>query len=219
MRAIDQHADAVLWAIAMISSHRIDGAERVGNLGDGNERVRALNNFGTSSRISSPRSFAGMTRSFAPVWSAQNLPRHDVRVVLQNGDHHLIALADITPTPGTRHQIDRLGGAASPDDGSSDGRVEEAADLLARGLERVGRTRRERVGGAMHVGIVARVEMGDAVDHGLRLVRGRGVVEPDQRLAVDIFVQDREVAAEDMRVELPGSRKRWQRELWNMLRR
>ena len=72
--------------------------------------------------------------------------------------------------------------------------------------------------GAMHVGIFARVEMGDAVDHGLRLLRGRGVVEPDQRLAVDIFVQDREVAAEDMRVELPGSRKRWQRELWNVLR-
>ena len=40
-----------------------------------------------------------------------------------------------------------------------------------------------------------------------------------RRLPLHALVQDREIAAEDMRVELPCSRKRWQRELWNVLRR
>ena len=199
-------------------AHRRDRTERIRDLSEGNDaraRIEQLLIF-VEQHVA-----AIIDRRDAQLGAnlvAQHLPGNDVRVVLEIGDHHLIALADIAPAPGTRHEIDRFGRAASPDDGVIRRSVEETAHLLARGLEGVGRARRERVRCAMHVGILARIEIGDAVDHGLRLLRGRGVVEPDQRLAVDIFLQDREVAAEDMRVELPCSRKRWQRELWNMLR-
>ena len=37
--------------------------------------------------------------------------------------------------------------------------------------------------------------MDEPVDDGLRLLRGGGVVEPDQRMAVDLLVEDGKVAA------------------------
>jgi hypothetical protein len=40
-----------------------------------------------------------------------------------------------------------------------------------------------------------------AVDHGLRLVRGGSVVEPRQRVAVDALLQNREVAPDGVDVE------------------
>ena len=79
--------------------------------------------------------------------------------------------------------------------------------------------RRQRVRGAVNVGVLVLVEVRDAVDHGLRLLRRGRVVEPDQGTAVDIFLKDWEVAAEDMGVELPGTGDRGQRDGWHMLRR
>ena len=46
------------------------------------------------------------------------------------------------------------------------------------------------------------VEIPEAVDDGLRLLRGGGVVEPDQWAAVNLLVQDRKVAANASDVEL-----------------
>ena len=48
----------------------------------------------------------------------------------------------------------------------------------------------------MDVGVFVLVEVRRGVDDGLRLLRGGGVVEPDQRLAVDRLAQDREVVAD-----------------------
>ena len=48
---------------------------------------------------------------------AQHLPRHDVGVVLEVGDDHLVAVADVAPAPGLRDEVDRLGRAAHADDG------------------------------------------------------------------------------------------------------
>ena len=45
------------------------------------------------------------------------------------------------------------------------------------------------------------VEVGQPVDDRLRLLGGRGVVEPDQRLAVDRLAQDREVGPQRVDVE------------------
>jgi hypothetical protein len=46
------------------------------------------------------------------------------------------------------------------------------------------------------------VEIREAVDHRLRFLRRRGVIEPDQRLAaIDPLLKDREVFFDGMRVE------------------
>ena len=182
-------------------------------------RVRGLSSFSYSSSSTSPRSSTGATRNLAPT------SLHSIcQGTMLEWCSRLVTTTS-SPSPTLRlphehcHEIDRLGRAAHPDDGLVRRRIEEAAHFLARRLEGVGGPGGERMRGAMNVGILARVEIGDAVDHRLRLLRRRGVVEPDQRLAVDIFMQDREVAAEDMRVELAGSRDGGQRELRNVLRR
>ena len=77
----------------------------------------------------------------------------------------------------------------------------ETANALARRLVRVGGARRERVRGAMDVRVLVLVEVRDAIDDGLRLLGRRRVVEPDELLAVDVLVEDRELALERMRVE------------------
>jgi hypothetical protein len=80
-------------------------------------------------------------------------------------------------------------------------RVDEVAHALARAFVGVGRARRELMRRAMDVRVLVLVEVRDAVDHRLRLVRGGRVVEPHQLLAVDALLQDREVAAHGVDVE------------------
>ena len=74
--------------------------------------------------------------------------------------------------------------------------VEEAARLLARVLIGVGRASGERVRAAMHVRVLVRVEIGEPVDHRLRLLRRRAIVEPDEAPAVNFLAQDREIFAD-----------------------
>jgi hypothetical protein len=52
------------------------------------------------------------------------------------------------------------------------------------------------VDAAMDVGVVALVVIDQRLNHRARFLRRGGVVEIDQRLAVDFLVQDREVRAE-----------------------
>ena len=132
---------------------------------------------------------------------AEQLPRHDVRMVLERGDDDLVAFADALPAEGLGHEVDRLGRAADEDDLAGLGGVDERADLLARLLVGVGRLDRERVHAAVDVRVGPSVDVGDRLDDGLRLLRRRRVVEIDERLAVNRAREDREVAADRLDVE------------------
>jgi len=44
------------------------------------------------------------------------------------------------------------------------------------------------------IGILVGVEIGETVDNRLRLLRRRGIVEPDQRRAIDPLVENRDIA-------------------------
>jgi hypothetical protein len=61
----------------------------------------------------------------------------------------------------------------------------EARHGLLRAFVGVGRACRQFVGGTVDVAVLVLVELHQAVDHRLRLLRRGGVVEPDQRLAID----------------------------------
>ena len=74
-------------------------------------------------------------------------------------------------------------------------------DGVAGFLVGVGGAGGQLVRGAVDVGVLVGVEVGQPVDDRLRLLRGGRVVEPDQRLAVDRFAQDREVRAHRVDVE------------------
>ena len=74
-------------------------------------------------------------------------------------------------------------------------RVEELRDLGAAALIGLGRGIGEIMQAAMHVGVFALVGLRHAVEHGIRLLRRGGVVEIDQRLAIDLHGERRKILA------------------------
>ncbi len=129
------------------------------------------------------------------------LPRNDIRVMLQVRDDDLVTRLQVLTPPRVRHQVDRLGGAADEHDVLRARRTDEVGDGVARLLVGVGGPGRQFVCGAVDVGVLVRVELHQPVDHHLRLLRGGGVVEPDQRLSVDDLFEDREVRPHRVDVE------------------
>src|SRR5215469_2235924 len=118
--------------------------------------------------------------------------------MLELGDQDLVARLEERHAPGIRDEIDCLGRAADEDDFVGRRGVEEAPDGFARALVAVGRTRRQTINAAMHVGVIAAVEFGDAVDYGRWLLRRSGTVEEHE---ARIALEDREVALDACRIE------------------
>ena len=133
--------------------------------------------------------------------ATEHVPGDDVRVVLEGGQDDLVAGPDPAPPPGLGHQVDGFRCAAHKDDLAGRAGAEEELHLAAGPLEGVGGAGRQGVGAPMDVGVVSRVEVRHRLDHRERLVRRGGVVQPDERLAVDALVQCREFAAHRVHVE------------------
>ena len=132
---------------------------------------------------------------------AEELPRHEVRVVLEGGDEHLVARAQPTPPVAPGDEVDGLGSVPGEDDLARVGGAEEARHLGARLVVHPGRGLRELVDPAVDVGVVVLVEVPDRVDHLAGLLGARGAVEVDERLSAHRAAQDREVAAHALDVE------------------
>src|SRR5258705_409530 len=79
----------------------------------------------------------------------QQLPRHDVAVVLHLSAEDDIASAQVGAPPGVGDEIDRLAGVAREDDFAGGAGVDEARDLLARLLHARGGLLAEGVDAAM----------------------------------------------------------------------
>ena len=110
-------------------------------------------------------------------------------------------LADIRAAERLGHQIDGLGRAPHEDDLAQVRRVQELLNFLASVLIRASGALAEEMHAAMDIGVVFGVAAHHRVDDGLRLLRGRRVVEIDERLAVYFLAQDREVAPHLLDVE------------------
>jgi hypothetical protein len=139
----------------------------------------------------------------------EELPRHDVRVVLHLGDQHLVALAhaERPAGPGERvgDQVDRLGGVLGEDHLVARRCVEQPGDLVPAALEAGRRLGAQLVHGARDVGVVPLEVVDHRVDDDLRLLGRVGAVEVDQRVPVGHrAAQDREVRADHVEaVEQP----------------
>ncbi len=132
---------------------------------------------------------------------AQNLPGHDVGVVLHGGDEHFVASADVDAAVGLRNEVDGLGSAADKDDFARVGGVQKFPHRLARRIVRLGCAHAERVNAAMNVGVHVVVVIRDGIEDNLRLLRSGSVIEIDQRFAVDALSEDGEVGANPGEIE------------------
>src|SRR6202167_5278278 len=114
-------------------------------------------------------------------------------MMLEPGDDDLVIFLDVAMAPTLGTAITGPGGAANEDDLSRRRSVQEAAGLFASALIGVGSSRRERVCGTMNVGIFVLIEIRQAIDDCVRLLRSGSIVEPDQRTSIDTLLQDREI--------------------------
>jgi hypothetical protein len=178
LRAVDHHDRAGGVGAAGDLGDRVDRAQHVGHVRDGDglrsERQRGVE------RVEVEQPVVGDRHPLEP--APQQLPGHDVRVVLHLGEHHEVVGADVGAAPRVGDQVERLGRVAG-EDGLPRRRAGERGDLRARVLVRLGRLGGQRVDAAVDAGAVLRVVAVHRLDDRARGLRGRGGVEVDQALA------------------------------------
>ena len=125
-------------------------------------------------------------------------------MMLQFRDDDLITGPERLAAITLRDQVDGLGGAAHKDHFLAGWRVDKLAELVpgrfifGRGLLA------ERVQAAMNVGVIFTVVTGQRLDNPGRFLRGRGVVEIDQRLAAHGLLQHGKIRADRLKVKCAG---------------
>ena len=110
----------------------------------------------------------------------QQLPRHEIRMMLELRGQDRVARPEVPEAPRKRDQVDRFGRVARPYDLGRVGGVDEAGDLRARRLEGVGGAGRQLVNAAMDVRVIVLVIVDERVDHRARLLRRGGRIEIHQ---------------------------------------
>ncbi|MNS92519.1 hypothetical protein D3C72_1266610 [compost metagenome] len=203
LRAINQHRDAPGMGQLDDVSHRVDRAERVGE-------VRQRDQSGVlteQSRELFQHQLAGIVdrrhlqRGAGAL--AHQLPRHDIGVVLHRADQDLVARAQAL-AKACCHQVDRLGRAAHEHDFLAPGGVDQVSHRVARGLVGIGGALAQGMHAAVDIGVERGIVMRFGIDHALRLLGGGGVVQIDQRLAVDGLAQDGEILAQPLHLQAGG---------------
>ncbi len=188
--------------------HRDDRAERVRDVGDRHN---------ASPLVEQPlvRRYVDLTRVVDRHHSedralllTEHLPGHDVRVVLQRRNHDLVTRPHRPPAVGLGHEVDPFGGATHEDDLARLRRIQEPLDPRAGSFVRLGGALTQPVHAPVHVGVVRRVVAREGIDHGLRLLGGRGVVQVDERFAVHLLVEDGEILPDALDVPRHGGRHR-----------
>jgi len=137
----------------------------------------------------------------------EDLPGNDIGVTLEDRDHDLVVGFDMRSAIGLRNEVDRFSGSAREDDLARQRSVDEPANRLAGIFVGAGRFLAQLMQPAMNVGVLLAVEPGQAIDHCLRLVGGGGVIEVDQRAAVDLAPQDWKIATDRGDIERGGARR------------
>src|SRR5258708_12806033 len=181
-----------------------DGAKGVRDLGDGDEARPGTEQLLVLLEDDLTAIVDRGDTQMGALLCAQHLPGNDVGMVFNPTDDDLVVLADVAPAPTLRHEIDRFGRTADEYDLLCRRGIEKMRYLLAGILVGVCSPCREFVSGTMHIAVLILLELRDALDTTLRLLRSRRVVQPDERLAMHALLQNREIAAYGGDVKEPG---------------
>ena len=210
LRPVDQHPRVVAFGGAGHLRHRQHRADAVRSLRERDQ----LGARAKQSLVSFQHHLAAVVHrnhtDNGALLLGDQLPRHNVGVMLQRRDDDLVArLQELAPVR-LRDEVDAFGRAADKDDILAGGRAQKGLHLLPGLFKRIRGARGQRVRPAVNVRIVVLVEPRDRVDHTLRLLRGGAVVHPRQRLAVHLLSQHRKIFADGRNVQRPraGSRCR-----------
>jgi len=200
LRAVNQHYGAFAVRGRGDLLHRHDGAKHVGR-GRHGHQLRALGDHlvqvvgAQATVLRHAEEAQARTRSLGG-----QLPRHQVRVVLDGRHEDLVAFLQVAPRPAVGHQVDGFRRILDEYDGFRFRRIDEARHFAARFLIAKSSLLAQRVDGAVDVGVVFLVEAANGLDHGPRLLRRSCAVQIHQRPAVDRLAKDREIPANRLNV-------------------
>ncbi len=183
-------------------AHRIDGAEHVRDVGKRDElRPQSQQDL---EHLELQESVVGDRHEFevAVLLLDEDLPGHQVGVVLHLGQQDAVAAANVPSSPRVGHEIDGLGGVADEHDLVCVGGVDQPRRHRSGAF--VGR--RGALGELVDAAVDVRGVLGvigvHGLDHGERLLARGGAVQVDERLAQAVDgSQDREVGADATGVE------------------
>ena len=131
---------------------------------------------------------------------AEQLPRHDIGMMLHGADQDLVALFQPAAPVALRNEIDCLRSAAHEYDLFPGSGVDEASHALAGRLVGLGGTLAQDMHATVNIGVVALVVLGLRGDDRARLLRRRRVVEIHQRLAAHLGLEDRKLRPQTLDV-------------------
>ena len=202
--SVDQGGDSLLPGPGADPGHRIDQPQAVGDVhqgeqpgGRGQQPVESLLVQGLS--VAHHRAPGDLGSGPA----GQDLPGHQVAVVLHLAEHDPVPRPDAVPSPGGGHQVDGLGGPAHEHHLPGVLRAQEAGGAGPGPLVGLGGPVAQLVDAAVDVGVVAAVVAVQRLQHLAGTLAGGRAVEVGQRAAVYLLGQDGEVLPHPVPVDGP----------------
>ena len=194
LRAVDHGDDAALARLAADRRDRIHRAQHIADVGD-----RQQLHVGCHRRMQRVEIQRAVRQQLGDLdrragTLGDQLPRHDVGVVLHPRDQDGVAGLQSRQRPRVGDQVDREGRAAAQDQVVAV-HAEERGQLPARAFVSLGGLAAQRVHRAADVGVVAAIEIVGRLDHRSRLLSGIRRVQIHQRLAMHFAREQREVLA------------------------
>ena len=191
---VDQHRHTVGMRYGGHILNRVDGAEHIADMAERRHDRAAVKKRTVAFEVDLA-AVVDLRHTYAYVGvAAQQLPGHDVGMMLHDREHDLVAVAETLAVRGG-HEVDRLGRAAREDHLLWLGGVDIFLHAAARGLLQVGGLLRQGVYAPVYVGFGRGVHAGDRVGHLAWRLRRRRVVEIYERATVDLPLQNGKLPA------------------------
>ena len=169
--------------------------ERIGSLRHGDDTRASVDELAEQLATQTARIVERQHADFGALALGQQLPRHQVGVMLHLADEDVVARPDEPFAPGIGHGVERRGGAGREDHLLLLGGPDPPGDPGAGLLVGLGGLLGEEMHAAMDVGILPTHETVDRLDHRPGLLRRGAAVQIDERPAVDLAGENRELLA------------------------
>jgi hypothetical protein len=128
-------------------------------------------------------------------FACDDLPRNQIGMMLHLGDQNRIAGPEMRATPGARYEIDPFGRSASKNDRIRRSGSQVCGNRGPRFFVEFRGSSAQLVNSAVNIGMVLPIVPANFIDHAIRVLSRRGVVQIDQTMAVYLLIQNRKVGS------------------------
>ena len=186
-------------------AHRVDGAQHVGDVSHTHQPRVLVEELPVDLELEFAPLVDGDHLQLDFATALQELPRHNIGMVLHDGENHLVAVVQKLVAKRRGHQVDGFGRAPRKDNFGGRSGPDKLLHPAAGRLVGIGSLLAEGMHPAMHVGIHPIVGIGNVVDHAAGGLRGGGVVQIDERTARYLTFQNGEIGSYLLNIQHSGT--------------